>query len=417
MVVPVLGIRNMKRCLVLAVLCLVVASVTTPQAQGTPTPSLISSVTATLNTVTVSVTTPVPTQLILSIGTDKTYGLSVLDRSKMLHRVTVRGLRPATTYYYAVQATPAKGRPSTASGMFATGPIGPATVTAKNGKILLNGVPFFPIMADEFACPAQQIVDDNIALGINVLDPSDGGSICDSSVESLHAMLSGKTWWLEHVGGYDAAAVQQLPELMNWQGGITFTQTPSVLIGCNETSTDPLYQRIHGLAKVGPVIYWLWLSDPVPSVKNCLDGPRLQNLFWTVVAAGGLGMKYITQQRLDQSAGISVNSDVSEEAGILAKQMATIGPAILMGQHLLVTTDAKGAAVKLGAWQYGGVVYIVAVNTANSPATWTFTVPSPSNLNTTQVLWENRNVMNSSGMISDQFNPLAVHIYKVTRTG
>lgn len=415
------GIRNTKRYLALASLCLVAASVTA-QAQAS-VPLLVPSVSTTLNTASFKFTTSLPTKAVISIGTDKTYGLTVLDRSKTSHWITVRSLRPATTYYYAVRATPAKSKPMAKTGSFMTNAPGsvPATMTTQNNKVLINGVPSFLMMVDGWVCPTQQVIHDNAAMGLSIFagvlatscpdaDPAQG-------ITSLHDMLAAnKAWWLG-IGGDNGGTTQaDLPELLNWEGsGISFISNIPSLVGCNDHSTGVLYRNTLSLARSRPVVYHTLLFDISSKVKNCINAPRLQSLFRTVVVAGASGVKFVTEPQATP-AGLSISQEVQDQSAKLASEVATLGPVILNGAPLMVKTN-PASAVKVRGWLYGGVMYFLAVNTEGKPAAATFSTTGLNGQATVQVLGENRVLKVANGVLADQFESLdsfqGSHWYKV----
>ena len=75
-----------------------------------------------------------------------------------------------------------------------------------------------------------------------------------------------------------------------------------------------------------------------------------------------------------------------------------------------MSVDPPGGPVKAGAHTDGGALYVVAVNSSFSPARATLHVQGLAG-RTLQVFDENRNVAAQGDAFTDDFAPLAAHVY------
>lgn len=411
------GKLRMAHFVALATLCLVVAT-EAAQAQimaFTPTITPIG-----LSAVKVSFTTPTPTTASVSTSTDMSFALTVLDiRPKRIHNITIPE-NPGTTYNITVVATPAKGKPSVFVGSFSTGAIGsvPATLTTVNGKTYLNRVRYFPIVPMGRHCLDQAFTDANLSMGIKLMpDPLltdlDECTKAATSPGELDNLLRGRAWvygtWADSV-----QAIQGASAILDWQAKFRLLQEPGSLQGCSEyfASSSPLFAAVKAEAKKGPTMYWVVLvNQTVPNSKPlCLDGPGMRNVFWTSIIGGVQGLQYFTFMPV--TGEMNIKDDVARAAGAAASCMVNIGPAILNGKPLAVAIDPK-SPVKLGAWRYGGVAYIVAVNTEKSSAIASFSVPGMDGTVAQTLCEPSRTLKLNRDSITDKFVPVDVHIYKV----
>ncbi len=412
------------RLVALFVLCLVVAAVTA-QAQANPAAQIagLDCSKVTFTTVTCAFTTNVPTQSSVATGTTKQVLVPTPDlRYRTRHSITVRGLMPNTRYLAVISATPKKGKLIRVGRLFQTAAPGstPATVTSNGNKLLLNGQPFFPIMVRAFSpCPEAQTVVGTVSLGANIFEAFDSVLNCigvgqDPAQwgQSLHLALGNKLWWFEHnTAARQHLQDQGLPELINWQATSLFADIAGNEDLCK--SSRQLYEQMSKASKSKALLFMTPLAafPGRPGEKWCLTAQALNRIYWTTVIAGLRGIEYITTDA-GNGPDFDVPSDRVNQAAKLADQMATLGPALLTGKPLGVKSGVK-SQVKVGAWQYVGTTYVIAVNTDDSAITGTFTVPNNA-AREAQVFWEGRNVKVKRGSISDRFTAQAVHIYRLT---
>jgi hypothetical protein len=410
----VLGIRLTGSAAFVAV-CLV--AVTAAAQAQTTSPALNVKAVATINTVNFQFTTPALTHVTVMMGTDKTYGLTANDgAAKRRHNITIRGLDTSTAYLCRIQATPLRGGPMIWQHPCPTQVAQHAKLSVRGNKLLLNGVPFFMRMGYVYnACPPEQIVTDNIKMGLNVLDNRDEGCYDQNKLghnvtaDELHAILKNQVLWLERNPDI-MPMIQGMPELLNWPAGINYD--PFFTLGhCNtpadERMVSTFFAQLTAKANKMPVVYWTDVSSE-PDQSNCIDGPSQYSILWSVVMAGVAGFNLRTQVASNPLAGVQVNAGVKQATQLFAKRFATLQPVFLTGARLAVKT-ASNSAVRCQAWKFGGYTYVVAVNFSRQPAALKATLATSQKFVS---LWPNKTVSSSPGTISGSFAPLAVHIYR-----
>ena len=413
--------------LISMILCLVVA-IAAAQAQAkkadTPAPTCnkvgIVTVCPSFSTVKVSFTTPKPTSASVSTSMDKSFGLTVLDkRVKKVHSITVPE-NPGKTYNIKVVATPSKGKPSTYLGSFQTGAIGsmPATVTTLNGKFLLNGVPFFPIVAQTGSCLDATWVNALVGMGVNALQDARGCSTDTTAWSNELDPLLKNLAWVYGSKPDTAQYLQAVPEFLTWQAHLRLLQNPLSLVSCDSSfaSSKPLYVAVKNSAKKGPTMFTvLAVGQITPSSRLfCLDGAGMKNLFFISIIGGVKALDLFTF--IPVTGAMDVKSDVSQAAAQAAACMDTIGPAILNGKPVTVKFDPKGQVVA-SAWLYGGVTYVITANTEKTATSSSLSVPSLIKATTATTLCEPlKTIKLSRGSITGNYGPLGVHIYKVLPT-
>ena len=412
---------NVWRFVALIAVCLAVVAVTAA-AQASNKGALVVNVTAGFNTVKVSFTTPLPTAASVNTSIDRSFALTVLDRRlKKTHNVTIRALAPATTYNIRVVAQPLKGKPATWTGSFQTQDYGstPMAIAAKGSKITLNGAPFF-VIANKSACPTPAMFAFDQSAGINVeegitADCPDSSATPQQNTEALHSIISGQVGWRETSISPDPASLAGLPELLNWGSGIRVTFEPffpQSVCGTQRNLTVPLYQLANKYASSGAaVIYSRSIGDLAKGPQTCLTRPRLANIFWSIVEAGGAGIEYAYEVDQGSTTVQTAQNVVLAAAKQAADQIATLEAAFGTGKPIAVKT-AGCSTVKPNFISYGGVLYAVAVNNDDAPARCTFSLPKAAGP-TVQRLWEGGNLKLKGGTFSDSFVALGVHLYKV----
>lgn len=403
------------RFLALVVLCVAVAVATVgAQARNTEMPKTCTKfgsvvVCTTLNTATFTFSTKTKTTASVSTSVDTSYALTALDLStKAAHRISIPEA-PATKYNFRVTVTPAKGKPITTKGSFTTGAIAstPASLTTRGHKLLLDGVPFTPIMVYGYECATIEYANSAIGLGADVLQEAESSTPCDSA--TLHAALNGQIWWFSN----DAATQSQLndlPELL--QGTVPFYSAIDAgsLLGCKSTSDLGLYNVVKSHSAT-PVISSIVVSTHLDqNHANCLNAAASHALFWATIVAGGDGVEYYAHgSKADE---FSVQPDIPAQAIRDRDQLATLEPAVAAGAPIGVQVDSQ-SPVRITGWKYGGATYVIAINTQKVATSVGFVIPGFRGTSSAQVLWEGRGKKSKNGEFSDSFAPLAVHFYKL----
>lgn len=421
------------RLAVLLVLCLA-AMTTVAQAQSSDIQVRVADCTSASIAYTAKcfkITTKPASAVRINLGTDKTYSVSTIDRLKATHRVTVRGLRPNTKYYGTVTVTPKTGKPKTVKfSPFQTAAPGsfPAKLAGKGNKLTLNGQPWFMVAASIYgSCPNKQVLDYDLALGVQVLSRDSGYSCSQTSdpgtlADLLHGVLNGEMFWDEHhPAGDTGVGPGEFPELLGSQMPTgQYPIAPTITIPCDAKGLgEPvLFDRVKEGSLHRPTIYSLSLvSTYGGSRKSCLSAANLERAFWLTVAAGGDGFEFATQDSNavdgNGSGGFDVNADLRAQAKRSVLQLATLGPAVLTGKSIKTVDNSKDP-VRYAAWSYGGAAYLIAVNTKDIAVRGTLVLPASFKTGLVQVMWERRNTKMTASGIVDQFGPAAVHLYKVT---
>lgn|GEM_PF-7108399 len=422
------GTRNTLRFVALAALCLVVASVTASGTQATTTASV--SVEAALNYATFAVQASSPSHFVVSVGTDTANMVSRKELAwKSADTIRISPLAPATHYYYTVSSTAKNGRTSVVRDSFDTGGVEQANLSATTGRFLLNGVPFFPVMATAFGeCPdTTNVVEADVAMGVNVLDHS-GWPMCSNAqhtahwptAEELHGLLQNKIWWLERANRHNRnpdpnapqpTSFDSLPELLHLQGNLTMDPNPGVCAISPAALYDKLVSKAGGSS---PFVYNPNLADPgmaegaTTSSGSCLDGDRMTAVFWASFLAGVDGMEYTTQIPVRQLDGVEVAGEVKAQAKRQAARLNTLYPAIVGSRGRAIPTAES--SIKAKAWSYGGNTYVVALNASGQSASAKLMVGIHGRA---KVFWENRGESIVRGAIADHFRPYQVHVYRM----
>lgn len=407
------GIRLVFLLAALAV-CLVAG--TAAQAQTDIVPLKVQPL-ATINTMNFRFTTASRTRVTVMMGTDKSYGTIAKDgAAKQRHNITIRGLDPSTTYFCQVQATPLRGRSLSWHGTCPTQVPQHPVLSVRGHQILLNGVPFFMRMGYVYnACPPEQIVTDNVKMGLNVLDNRDEGCYDqnklahDVTADELHAILKNQVLWLER-NPTIIPMLQGMPELLNWPGGISYT--PLFTLGSCDTraddrSVDTYFSQLTARAQKSPVVFWTDVSTQ-PGQVNCIDGPSLYAQLWAVTMAGVDGYNLRTQLASNPIAGVQVSPDVKKASALFAKQFAALQPVFLTGTRVTISTPA-GSPIHCQGWKFGGSTYVVAVNFTRKAAALRTQFPGSGKYVS---VWPDKTFHSSQGAATDSFQPLAVHIYR-----
>jgi hypothetical protein len=174
------------------------------------------------------------------------------------------------------------------------------------------------------------------------------------------------------------------------------------------------YSVVHAKTQQQPLVYIIALSDQFAhnkAVPLCVTPARVRSLFWTAIAAGARGIDYATfGGTASSNPDFAVSGAVRAQAARQASRLATLAPAILTGTPIPLASSS--AIVRYGAWDFGGAIYLIAVNTASKAAKPTLLLQALAG-KTAQVTWENRSRSLRGGALTDNFGPLAVHIYKI----
>jgi hypothetical protein len=295
----------------------------------------------------------------------------------------------------------------------------PATLAQSQGKVSLNGAPFFPLIATHSGCLNEKMVSAEIAMGANVIQ--DRGAICGDvplGVQNLHALLNGRVWWKEDDPNLQAQ-MSDLPELVDWQTNLKIVFDTPFLNTCYPTphpSTTAVFDQVKAAAKYDSVAYFIELAAyPIlpNSRPSCLDGKSVAAEFWTAVLAGAKAITYSTVDSGNKS-DFDVKADVVAQTTKQNQQVKSLMKVLVTGTKNALKVHL-GGAVRAGSWKIGAKTYVIAVNTANVPTVAEITIPGMK-AKTVGVLWEARHSLKTTpALIRDRFNALGVHAYVIPK--
>jgi hypothetical protein len=402
------------------------ASIAGGVATGAPRSVHAVSVRVGLTTAVVSVRSPAPAKAALELGTDRTYGLNVVDAANgREHDFRLAGLAPARHYEYRVTTGGTTARGSFTTGA-ASSPI-EVSVTRTGGFAISEGS-FFPIAGQLDNCiDPRGTIRSAVGMGIDilaghsVLRPTGKPKTCTVSKsmpawKPLDSLLGHRAWFLDYnaANKSEAADLKGLPEQAMWPGFIQTLYGADELVSCASTGNTLTYSIVHAKTLQAPLVYVIPLSDKFRhgSEKLCITSSRVQAEFWTAIAAGARGIDYATfGSPTSRNPDFAVEDAVRRQVARQDAHLATLGPAILTGAPISI--PSASIQVRYGAWDYGGALYLVAVNTA-STATSASLLLRPFAGKTADVLWENRRSLHlRKGILTDDYGPLAVRIYRI----
>jgi hypothetical protein len=371
-----------------------------------------------LNVARVNWQAPSGSKVLLDLGATAQYGLSLGPRNPT-GSLLIRSLAPGTTYYYRLSIVGRRG--AIASGSFATDAVGSSATLMRSGaSVLLNGAPYLPVMAYANACQASpELVAGALSLGAAILDDQplfsktagDYINSCrdPSMISSLEATLAGRAWYYSDIASV-REALSAVPGVFGTSAGIERTLNDSS-IGrkCNGGETSACYfNSLAAAASSHPVVVTSVVREgqAFPKVHN--DVVNFE--FWEGIAAGAVGVDYFA--RGSNGTFMVANQSVVALARLNGAKLATLEPAIGGGVRQRVHVSGT-TAVETGAWSYNGATYVVAVNVSRAPQAATL---EASGVSATRVdaLWEARSVRMEGRAFGDRFEPLGIHIYRLT---
>lgn len=159
-------------------------------------------------------------------------------------------------------------------------------------------------------------------------------------------------------------------------------------------------RELRALAGDRPTFQWIeartWKCHQ-PELVVTPDTVRAES--WLALAGGARGLGFFPADW---------PPDVAPGIAAVTKETAALGPALLAPDQPLSVTPP----VVAGARSYGGAFYVFGVNPTHRSVHATIRSPGLHG-DSAVVLGENRSVPITDGAISDDFGPLAVHLYVV----
>jgi hypothetical protein len=382
-----------------------------------------------------------------------------VEAPDVAHETTFDGLAGSTDYTLWMQAMDEWGRATTTQLHVRTLPAEPPTsvsTSTKEGAILVNGEPFFPLALWD-VCPSDvaRRIDDGINLFM--------GDGCGTP-NALIARLRGETFAVTDASNRLSGA----PRLIGWNypdeldgrlalttsspdvdrlavtppaGLVTFlTLTNHFYSGANPLSFGrEIYPRLVSLADVlgfdlYPLQNWCrtdrfgavyaaqqeletlaagkptyqWIEarqmdcaagslDPTPATVRAET--------WLAIAGGADGIGYFPN---------NWKPDIGAEIRDLNDTITQLAPALLAET---VAGESDQDAVKVGARMLNGALYVVAVNSSSESLAASVHVPGLGD-RAVDVLGEARQLAPTDAeVLTDSFGPLATHVYVAAPDG
>jgi hypothetical protein len=421
---------------------------TTPSSTPSPAPFAVVGAAGTGTTgfsTTVTWNTPRASSARLRWGPAGTLPVLWADSSTAAtsHTVTLSGLLPATAYDVEIDATAQDGETAHASLSFTT-PVagGQAAASTGDGVLLVDGAPFFPLIAWQ-QCPDQW--EPNIAQGIDLfagnpctglsslLTALQGRALAVGTSDDVPTSGAGLIGWFypdEADGrGLTAATLPAPPE-----GGVRFlTLTnhfysalaplpagrgiyPGLIAAADVVGFDlyPLQEfcspdrlgevfdaqrELVQLAAGKPTFQWIEVREmKCPGVPVTQADIRAES--WLAIAGGANGLGFFPSDW-----GAAVGATIHG----IATRVKQLGPALVQ-PALPVAVGPSGSQVRASARELDGVLYILAVNPTDVPATVTLQQDDLGD-RSLDVLGESTPIAAKDGAINDVLPPLAARIY------
>ncbi len=344
--------------------------------------------------------------------------------------VTLGGL--SFTAAYDVHAGPATVTVSPSQ------PTGAVASSIANGAMLLDGQPFFPILLWG-QCPSY---DPLLAIGIDVFMNNPCGGI-----EAQVAALAGKGLSIAEAPGATGAIGSYYPDEADGHGytganlpaaqGLRFltltnhfysaaaplpagkAMYPGLVAKADVVGFDlyPLQswcrrsalpdvaaaqRELVRLAAGKPTFQWIettHMQCPFGNRALAVTPATVRAESWLALVGGAHGLGFFP---------IGWTGDVSGALAQMGHDIQALGP-VLLAPEAPVSADAP---VEATARSYGGAFYVFAVNPTYAPVKATIRAPGLGG-RPLQVLGENRTVTPNDGAFTDDFAPLAVHLYVV----
>ncbi len=127
------------------------------------------------------------------------------------------------------------------------------------------------------------------------------------------------------------------------------------------------------------------------------------------IVHGSTGIQYFIRHGLN---GFPKSTSMWAECGRMALEVAELTPALLSHEARPgITCPAQG--VEVAAWRDRGVVIAVAVNTENAPRPARLEFEDLGFSGEAEVLFENRHVAVSGGVIQDVLDPFGTRVYQI----
>src|SRR6266540_2842639 len=367
------------------------------------------------------------------------------------HQALVSGLAFSSSYQLDVTASTADGRSAVSQFLLTTPPItGPVQVSTGGGVIRLNGQPSFPKMVWA-QCP--DAVAGNLAEGIDLFM----GNGCGSGAQ-LASWLGGSALVLadarEPASGRAGTVGVHLPD--EWDthlpGNLSAVDAARLIPQVAGSGPRFLTLTNHFYSRAAPLPQGRGMYPALVSTADVLgfDLYPLQNwcrwdsfgdvfgsqLDLVALSRGKPTFQWIEARQMDCSGGqldptpetvraeswLSIaggahaigyfpnnwSSAVGAEIARTSHEIQTLVPALV--EPAIAASVSLGSAVKVGARDHNGAVYVIAVNASRASSTATITVPALVDRKLVSLDGQHA-VTAAGGSFTDSFGPLEVRVY------
>jgi hypothetical protein len=365
------------------------------------------------------------------------------------HEVRLTGLAASTTYHVAIEASAAQQETARTELSFTTAPA-PRGVQGqvKDGVVLVNGEPFFPLISWQ-QCPSQWQA--SLDVGIDVFGV---GSPCASPASALaalnsRALIAGVEgqpfvpgllgWFYPDEADARGLTGDSLPTLPPGVRFLTLTahfasgaaplpsgrgMYPALVAAADMVGFDlyPLQElcrrdllaldfdaqrELEALAPEKPTFQWIEVRFMRcgNTHGNSITPATIRAESWLSLAAGAHGLAFFPPD-WDAFAPAVIRG--------IAARIHQIEPALL--QPVQPVQVEAGSGVRATAREYHGAIYVVAVNAGTAATDVRLTVPGLGD-RTLITLDASKSFRARGDVFTDRLMPLGVHIYVAPPTG
>jgi len=367
------------------------------------------------------------------------------------HQATVTGLSFSSSYQLDVTATTADGRSAVSQFLLTTPPLtGPVQASTGGGAILLNGQPSFPKIVWA-QCP--DAVAGNLAVGVDLFM----GNGCGSGAQ-LASWLGGSALVLadarDSATGRAGTVGVHLPDEWDTHLPGNLTAAEAARLAPTVPGSGPRFLTLtnHFYSRAEPLPQGRGMYPALVSTADVLgfDLYPLQNwcrwdsfgdvfdsqLDLVALSRGKPTFQWIEARQMDCSGGqldptpetvraeswLSIaggahaigyfpnnwSSAVGAEIARTSHEIQTLVPALV--EPAIAASVSLGSAVKVGARDHNGAVYVIAVNASRASSTATITVPALVDRKLVSLDGQHA-VTAGGGSFTDSFGPLEVRVY------
>jgi hypothetical protein len=144
----------------------------------------------------------------------------------------------------------------------------------------------------------------------------------------------------------------------------------------------------------------LWSREPTVQ--------EMRSMTWQAIIKGATGIQYFVHQGLNY---FPKSPATWSECGRIAMEVAELTPWLLSDEESL-PVESNSDNILVSSRSHNGWLIVMAVNRTNAPASASIRIKGLSN-NRARVLFENRTVTVSGGMISDYLAPFGSQVYLI----